>query len=269
MKQLIAGLCILFTVTACTLSPKPLGNEARSQSVNSQLICAQQIDIQPISINGTKPPKKAFDFSMNKLKKYTTQNVVVHETINLTIKEKEINFFIHDYGARRDVHYLNIEDKELFDKALAKIPTSGTSFIMIYTPRLSHYRNGTKQSRGIAFYNDEKYKVVAYNQTTIHDAPVLSDTQAWKIVLTHELGHQFKVPANKSHNKDGHCTSRECIMYSSPDWQSVLSVILLNGMPYDFCDKCKAELKESKKSCDGMHGTHPDSEPIWQKKEEL
>ncbi|MFK5975479.1 MAG: hypothetical protein QM493_03120 [Sulfurovum sp.] len=38
-------------------------------------------------------------------------------------------------------------------------------------------------------------------------------------------------------------------MYSKPDWQSVVSVMLLNGMPYDFCEKCKAELKEAKESC--------------------
>jgi len=49
----------------------------------------------------------AYDFSMKKLKKYTTQNVRVHDTINLTIKEEKTNLFIHDYGEKRDIHYLN------------------------------------------------------------------------------------------------------------------------------------------------------------------
>jgi len=53
-------------------------------------------------------------------------------------------------------------------------------------------------------------------------------------------------------------------MYARPDWQAVVSV-LFHGMPYDFCDKCKAELKDGKKSCDSMYDMHPDPEPVWKK----
>ena len=41
--------------------------------------------------------------------------------------------------------------------------------------------------------------------------------------------------------------------------------LLFHGMPYDFCDKCKAELEEGKKSCD--YSMHPDPQPIWNKKQ--
>ena len=201
-----------------------------------------------ISINGAKPPKKAFDFSIKKLKKYTTNNVIIHKSINLTIEESKINKFIHNYGHSRGMDYLNDKNKGILKEALETLPKNDTSFIMIYTPKLSSLNNPNKRSRGIAFYNSYDYKVVAYNQTSISDAPVITDIQSWKIVLTHELGHHFGVPAQNTHNKAGHCTSRECIMYSKPDWQSVVSVIF-KGMPYDFCKLCKEELQEAKNRC--------------------
>ena len=55
---------------------------------------------------------------------------------------------------------------------------------------------------------------------------------------------------------------KKCIMYASPDWQAVVSV-LFHGMPYDFCDKCKAELEDAKANC-GLHGD-PVPLPIWKK----
>ncbi len=255
MKQIVISLLLIFNFVGCTMSPKPLDGKARSKPVNLSLICAKQIDIQQISINGAKPPKDAFAFSMKKLKKYTTNNIVIHKTINLTIKEEEINLFIHRLGDKKEIKYLNQEAYLKLQKALDKLPTNGTSFVMIYTPKLSSDAYSKKQNRGLAFYNSDKYKVVAYNQTTINNAPVITDNQSWKIVLTHELGHQLGVPSSSSHNKEGHCTSRECIMYSKPDWQSVVSVMLLNGMPYDFCKKCKAELKNAKEMV--MVGNRP------------
>ncbi|MFK5975478.1 MAG: hypothetical protein QM493_03115 [Sulfurovum sp.] len=82
MKRILIVLLLIFNFVSCTMSPKPLDGKARSQQVNQALICAKQIDIQQISINGIKPTKDAFAFSMKKLKKYTTNNVIIHKTIN-------------------------------------------------------------------------------------------------------------------------------------------------------------------------------------------
>jgi len=249
MRYICFKIGILFALIGCTLAPKPLDGLAEEQSVNRHLICAKQIDIQPVSINGAMAPKAAFNHAMKNLRNYTTPNVKVHQTVNLTLSEDQINYFIHDYGQERDLSKLTLNDKEKFLTALKELPrNSKSNFIMIYTPTLSMDYAGTDELRGIAFYNRRNYNVVAYNETTINGAPVLTDTQAWKIVLTHEFGHQFKVPAKETHNREGHCTSRECIMYASPDWQSVVSV-LFNGMPYDFCQYCRAELEEAKESC--------------------
>ena len=250
MKHLLLGLFVLLNMTACTFAPKTIekGN-ARNQLVNKDLICAKQIDILPISINGEKPPQEAFNLSMKKVKKYTTSNLVVHNMVDLLIKESDVNDFIQAYGRiRGGFNYLEATGRINLLNALKAFPKNGTGIVMIYTPQLKCAWNPKRNLRGLAFGYNPDYNVVVYNKTNIDKAPVISDTQAWKIVLTHEIGHRFKVPADQSHNDQNHCTHRECIMYARPDWKAVLSV-LGHGMPYDFCDACKAELKEAKAYC--------------------
>jgi len=249
MKKLLATLFMLFTMMGCTLPPLALENDAMSQSVNSNLICAKAIDIYPISINGVQPPKEAFELYLKKLKKYTTDNIIVHETMKLEIEKDKINDFIQGYGdGGMHLYDLVQKDKEKFANFRRESMQKESAIVMIYTPELLCQYNKDRHLRGYAFDHSDITNVVAYNGTTINDAPVISDTQVWKIVLTHEVGHRLAVPANKDHNKAGHCTSRECVMYARPDWQAVVSV-LFNGMPYDFCDKCKAELEEAKRGC--------------------
>ena len=243
---------IAILVTGCKLSPKPLDGQASSQSVSQEMVCAKEIHIQPVSINGADSPRDAFNFFIKKLQKYTTNNIIVHKTISLTLTPSDINLFIHDYGSDNNIYRLDEADKEKFQKATARLPHNRTTNIMFYTPILHHTPSTQSRSlRGIAFHQRsvQPFNVVAYNKTNIDSAPVITANQAWKIVLTHELGHRLGVPAKATHNKNKHCTSRECIMYSRPDWQSVVSVLALNGMPYDFCDLCKAELIEAKRSC--------------------
>ena len=255
MKKLLASLFMIFTMLGCTFSPLPFEDDATSQTVNTTLVCAKQIDVYQLSINGIKPPKAAFDLYLKKLKKYTTNNVVVHESINFTVEEKRINNFIQHYGnGDRNIYGLSYDDKEKFVNFRKKTEESDSAIVMIYTPELLCSRDN-HQLRGYAFSHSDRVNIVAYNGPTINKAPVISDTQAWKIVLTHEVGHRLGVPAKKTHNKAGHCTSRECIMYARPDTKAVLSV-LFHGMPYDFCDKCKAELREAKKSCESGSYIH-------------
>lgn len=266
MKQLLASLFMIFTMTGCTFSPLPFENDASSQHVNSTLICAKQIDVYPLSINGVNPPQASFNLYIKKLKKYTTEEVVVHETMNLSLEGKDINSFIQKYGngggdRTTPMYLLSGEDAVKFLKFVKETESKDSAIVMIYTPELLCQYNKERQVRGYAFAHSDRTNIVAYNATSINNAPVISDTQAWKIVLTHEVGHRLGVPANKEHNKAGHCTSRECIMYARPDSKAVLSV-LFHGMPYDFCDKCKAELEEGKKSCDSRYGMHPDPLPI-------
>ena len=250
MKHLLLALFVLLNLIACTFTPKTIekGN-ARNQSVNKDLICAKQIDILPISINGQEPPKEAFDYSMKKVKKYTTNNLVIHKMVHLTIEKSKVNKFIQAYGSsRRGFNYLEANQRAKLKEALKTFPKDKTGIVMIYTPILKCSVNPTRNLRGLAFGHNPDYNVVVYNKINIDNAPVISDIQAWKIVLTHEIGHRFQVPADKSHNDQSHCTHRECIMYARPDWRAVLSV-LGHGMPYDFCDACTAELKEAKNSC--------------------
>jgi len=261
MKRFFLLIPILLLVTSCTFTPKPMENEENKQEVNEKLVCASSIDILPISINGSHPPKESFDFSMNKIKKYTSSNMKIHDTIKITIAENDIDSFISELGQNKKVNYLSAEKKELLERELNKLPKKN-SIVMVYTPDLVCPMNGVSKLRGYAFPSDYKYNVVAYNSTTINAAPVISDVQAWKIVLTHEIGHRLGVPASVTHNKAGHCNNRECVMYARPDWQAVLSV-LIHGMPYDFCDDCKLELKYTKDVCKSfshsgtVYGTTP------------
>lgn len=250
MKQLLVSLLTLFTLGGCTLSPLPFENDASSQMVNKTLVCAKQVDIFPVSINGINPPKASFDYSIKKLRRYMMGKIVVHETVNLSIKKDKINDFIHDYGTGQDIERLADKEMSTYIHLKNNTEKKESSIVMIYTPALSWDHGSKNCLRGIAFRHSNKTNIVAYNGKNINNAPVISDVQAWKIVLTHEVGHRLGVPAKKTHNKNGHCTSRECIMYAKPDWQAVVSVIF-QGMPYDFCDKCKAELKEAKTSCGG------------------
>ena len=249
MKQLLLSFFIIFTITGCTFTPKAIDGTSRSQSVNKNLICAKQIDILPISINGAKPPQEAFDLSMKKVKKYTTDNMVIHKTISLNIEESKIDNFIQNYGSSRSgFNYLEPKERQKLEDALKSFPKNKSGIVMIYTPVLLCSAN-KRNLRGLAYNYSPDYNVVAFNQTSINKAPVISKTQAWKIVLTHEIGHRFQVPANKNHMNKSHCTRRECVLYASPDWRAVLSV-LRYGMPYDFCKDCRAELEKAKESCE-------------------
>ena len=249
MKQLILALLMIFAITGCTFTPKKADGVSKTKMVNKNLICAKQIDILPISINGSNAPKKSFRLYLKKLKKYTTNNVVIHKTVNLSMKSELIDKFIQSYGShRRGFNYLSIEDRKKLKDALKLFPKNRTGIVMIYTPILKCSVDPKRGLRGLAFGYAPDYNVVVYNQTNINKAPLISDVQAWKIVLTHEIGHSFNLPANKARNDHGHCTSRECILYKGPDWRAVLSVPT-HGMPYDFCKSCQAELKKAKESC--------------------
>ena len=253
MKKVSLLIFILLLFSSCTFSPKPMEGEENKQEVNKDLVCVQRLEILPISINGVMPPKESFDYSINIIKKYTSNNIIVHPTVNVTIPEQSIDSFLSQLGNRNSVAYLSPESGQQLEAKLAMLPSAKNAIVMVYTPRLTCSQNGKSQLRGLAYHNDRRFNVVAYNVPTINKAPVISDLQAWKIVLTHEIGHRLGVPASVTHNKAGHCNNRECVMYARPDWQAVLSV-LIHGMPYDFCDDCKLELKYAKESCGTPYG---------------
>lgn len=247
MKNILLVFC--FLLIGCTLPPKN-SKWHYNQSVNQELVCSKKIHILPISINGAKAPQEAFDFSIEKLKKYTTSNVMIHETLNLTVKDNQVNYFIHDFS-QGGLIYLDLANQIPLMKAVDEIRTNSnqTGLVMMFTPQLTWGRKDTKEMRGIAFSNNSLFNLAVYNQTAINNSPVISDNQAWKIVLTHILGHHLGVPSASTHNDEGDCTHRECVMYAQPDFEAILSVALLNGMPYDFCELCQSELKNAKKMC--------------------
>jgi hypothetical protein len=248
MKHLLINFLLILALVGCTLPPKSFDHDAESQRVNKELVCAKEIYLQPISINGAKAPQASFDFFVKKLKKYTTKNIVVRKILNLTIEKDIINDFIHYFEISHSLGFLSEKDREAFIKMENSFSMDGNSILMFYSPVLFWTLDAKDEKRGLAFTNNKLYNMVVFNESSINKSPVISDIQAWKIVLTHEIGHHLGVPAKKTHNKAVHCTSRECVMYAQPDWQSVVSV-LFNGMPYDFCALCQAELKEAKKLC--------------------
>ena len=256
MKKNSLLILLVFLFSSCTFRPLPMGGEEMHQEVNHSLVNAKRIVILAISINGVKPPKESFDYSMGIIKKYTTDNIEFRPTIELTMEDKFINPFIVALGRTKQVQYLfSKAQSEALEDALRGLPERGNAIVMVYTPTLLN-PNTEKQLRGYAFESPVKFNVVAYNGTTINAAPVISDVQSWKIVLTHEIGHRLGVPASVTHNKAGHCNNRECVMYARPDLLAVLSV-LLHGMPYDFCDDCKLELKEAKKYSGVVYNSGP------------
>ena len=254
MQKLIILLLSLLVMIGCTISPKELGKNLSKENINTALICANKIDILPLSINGAKPPQEAFDYSLKKIKKYTTSNIVVHQMEELSIEKDKINEFIENFTNRKELD-ANLSQK--VDNVLKDFPKGQSSIVMIYTPSLlCNIRNGI-ELRGRSYPYKGAFNIVAYNQTTIDKAPVISDTQAWKIVLTHEMGHRFGLPESVTHNRDGHCTNPDCILYAGPDWKAVVSV-LFHGMPYDFCDDCKAELRYAKEHACRYYGAYGD-----------
>jgi len=184
MKRLLLSLLAIFTMAGCTLSPLPFEDDASSQYVNSTLICAEQIDVYPLSINGVNPPQASFDLYIKKLKKYTTDNVVVHETMNLNLDKKDINNFVQKYGngggdRTTPMYLLSGADTVKFIKFVKETESKNSAIVMIYTPELLCRYNEERRLRGYAFAHSDRTNIVAYNASTINDAPVISDTQAW------------------------------------------------------------------------------------------
>ena len=249
-------LIVSVLIASCTLPPKSLGDKAQSKTVNSHLICAKQIDIVPISINGAKPPEAAFRLSMQRLRKYTTDNVIIHESLELTMLKEKINSFIYHFkNYANDGGYLSSEQAQLVEQTFKGELRKNTTIVMIYAPNLGMSADSNSYSSSLrgrvlsSIYADQPMSVLAYNETVINNSPVISDTQAWKIVLIHVLGLNLGIPSSPSHNRAGHCTRRECNLYPAPDKMAILSVALLNGMPYDYCKLCQADLAKAKKSC--------------------
>jgi len=251
-KLVVLIICIL--IGSCTLPPKSLGNKSQWKTVNSDLVCAKQIDVVPISVNGAKPPDAAFRLSMQRLRKYTTDNVIVHQPVELTVPEEKVNDFIYHFSDFANGEgYLSAEQAQLVKQKFKGVLRKKTTIIMLYAPVVLKSADSSSGSlNGIVLtsrYADQPMSVLAYNKTAINNSPVISDTQAWKIVLIHLIGLNLGIPASPSHNRNGHCTRRECNLYPSPDYSSVFSVLLLNGMPYDYCELCQADLAKAKKSC--------------------
>ncbi|CAA6820818.1 MAG: Unknown protein [uncultured Sulfurovum sp.] len=250
MKKLFISLLILFTLTGCTLTPMSFDNDASSQNINTSLVCAKQIDLYPLSINEANPPQEAFNHYLKKLKEYTTNNIIVHETMKLSMEEEKVNDFVKNYGDETlHIYDLSKKNRDRFLQFIKQTKATKNSIVMIYTPQLFSNPEEKKRLNGRLFQHSYHPHIMAFNPLNINDSPVISDIQAWKIVFMQILGYTLGVPANSDHNKAGNCTRRECVMYPKPDWRAVMSVLLLNGMPYDFCHKCKAELKEAKERC--------------------
>ncbi|CAA6807474.1 MAG: Unknown protein, partial [uncultured Sulfurovum sp.] len=178
-------------------------------------------------------------------------NIIVHETMKVAMEEEKINDFVKNYGdGTLHIYDLSEKNRDKFLQFIKQTKATKNSIVMIYTPKLFYNTEEKRRVNGQFFSHSHHPHIMAFNPLNINDSAVISDIQAWKIVFMQILGYTLGVPANSDHNKAGNCTRRECVMYPKPDWRAIMSVLLLNGMPYDFCHKCKAELKEAKKRCD-------------------
>ena len=73
-------------------------------------------------------------------------------------------------------------------------------------------------------------------------------------VLIHEFGHVMGLVTNPVHRvvDSDHCCNPTCIMYPGVDARSIISNLipgLLGKLPGEFCDECKADLRQA--ACPG------------------
>jgi len=231
----ILGLILLH---GCSLKPREPGTNSKTTLVNRDLVCSNRVNIQPVSMNGAKAPKKAWDKSLARFKKYVRGNVIVFDPIKLDAPI-DTDQFVYNYHRGRRTQ-LPISTARRFSEQLRNFPKGRNSILMFFVPDF--------KSLGRYYGYNGKYHIIAYSENNINVVPNSANNQAWQIVLLHELGHALGLPAARSHKLRGHCTHRQCVMYPKPDLFAVISV-LFSGMPYDFCPVGKAELETAKAQC--------------------
>ena len=186
--------------------------------INRALLTSPVVTIDAVSVNGTLPPKEAWDRALNRFASYLSGRLVVKPAREITVPV--------DANGR----LTGSEDIETGG--------SGPDYILvILLPKAPDIMRGryTKYARGL--------QVIRYDAEGVgkYDA-LLPRERAWEIVLFHELGHAIGVPSDPSHaDASGHCTNPSCVMYPRPDICSILTFIA-RGWPLDFCDACKSEI---------------------------
>ena len=120
MKHLLISITTLFLMIGCTFSPLPFEDDATSQTVNTTLVCAKEIDVYQLSINGIKPPKASFEFYIKKLKKYTTDDIVIHDIMNIAVQKDRVDDFVQSYG-RGGMHLYDLVDGKKMIKDLLNL----------------------------------------------------------------------------------------------------------------------------------------------------
>jgi len=238
MKNIVVAIFLAITLIGCTLPPRPIivGSD-REKTINSKLLCAEEIVVYQISINGALPNKGAFDYSMEKLKEYTSSNLVFPKIINLNSTKNIQTDYLINRIATNNIKFLYLTDEEKNELEKIKQPTNPKHdmMIIVYSPKSDGKMRGY-----FTVYNETNFLV--FYSGVINNTYTLFNQPAWKIVLMHIIGHTLGVPSHPSHTNNWKCTHPECVMYKGPDIYAVTSVVLLNGMPYDFCEECKAEL---------------------------
>jgi hypothetical protein len=197
---------------------------AKALPLNVKMLTATEVIIDPVSINGVRPPEESWKTCIRRLQGYVTGKVRVNPFQELTIPLDEEGFMTENPKFKTEDMGLN-------------------HLAMVFAPAFRRVNRGLFQR----FENDRQ--MILFDRQGIEASvnSFLSKEKIWEIVIFHEIGHAIGVPSQSSpSHKSSHCSNPSCVMYPRIDTRSALSVIF-KGYPVDLCKDCQAEVEAAKR----------------------
>ncbi|HKK18126.1 MAG TPA: hypothetical protein VJ952_05540 [Opitutales bacterium] len=218
---ILGALLSVLMLSGCQVLTAPLeADEPAVPPVNRTMIQADEVILDRVSVNGVRPPEKAWERCIQRLEKYVSGEIRVNPFIELSLPVNEEGYLTKNPE-------FSTKEQGLHHIALVFLPSS------------------PKVNRGLYQRFRDDRQMIAYDQEGIESSAhfLLSKAKIWEIVLFHEIGHALGVPyqADRRWAKN-HCRHAWCVMYPRVDYRSVLSV-LFSGYPDDFCRDCRAEIE--------------------------
>jgi hypothetical protein len=179
-KKLIVCILSLAIHSAC------LGQEATASScvakalpLNVKMLTATEVIIDPVSINGVRPPEESWKTCIRRLQGYVTGKVRVNPFQELTIPLDEEGFMTENPKFKTEDMGLN-------------------HLAMVFAPAFRRVNRGLFQR----FENDRQ--MILFDQQGIEESAnlFLSKEKIWEIVIFHEIGHALGVPPKGASSRD-------------------------------------------------------------------
>ena len=222
---------LLTLLGGCAATPNPA---AITTPVHFGMIDAPQVKIYPVSVDGQSIPEQPLKAACATIQKCLCGNLVIEKTLRLP----------HATYERMPKQIANDDDTiEIRTKVITPAPNH---IALFFFPVAQGVGRGVSSS-----FPDGWHQVIlnAKHVDQMSFSIFFSRSEAWQLVITHELGHQLGVPANKSHKWHGpHCTDPQCVMYPVVDGRAILDAIVSLGPPLDFGPQCRRELFYAKQT---------------------